>query len=273
MPDPSDVLHRAAERPDAMVRYADHDDGVIDVFLPASVGAPSEPVPLVVFVHGGFWRQEWDRVHARPIANALLSRGMAVAVPEYRRTGGGGGWPQTGHDVEAAVAAAPRLIDEVAPGWIDPAEAFVLSGHSAGGHLALWAGLRLGPSAVRAVVALAPITDLRFAARERLDGGAAQLLLGGDPDDASDAYDAADPFAGLAALSPGESQHPHITVIHGVDDATVPVTMSRAMAQRHPRIHYVELAGVDHFALIDPLSEAFADAVAPALEGRGVARG
>jgi acetyl esterase/lipase len=269
MPHPTDALHRAAEPPDAVVRYADHEDGVIDVFLPASVGAPAEPVPLVVFVHGGFWRHEWDRRHVRPLANALVARGMAVAVPEYRRIGDGGGWPQTGDDVEAAAGAAARLIEEVAPGWIDPSAAFVLSGHSAGGHLALWAGLRLGPSAIRSVVALAPVTDLRLAAREQLDGGAPQLLLGGEPDEVSDAYDAADPFAGLAARSPDESQHPHITVIHGAEDALVPVTMSRAIAQRHPRIHYVELAGVDHFALIDPLSEAFADAVLPALQSAG----
>jgi acetyl esterase/lipase len=120
MPGPTDVLTRAAEPPDAVVRYADHEDGVIDVFLPASVGRPSEPSALVVFVHGGFWRQEWDRRHVRPLANALIARGVVVAVPEYRRTGGAGGWPQTGDDVETAVATAPRLISEVAPGWVDP---------------------------------------------------------------------------------------------------------------------------------------------------------
>jgi acetyl esterase/lipase len=256
------------ELPDAVVRYADHEDGVIDVFLPASVGAPAEPGRLVVFVHGGFWRQEWDRRHVRPLANALVARGIAVAVPEYRRTGGGGGgWPQTGDDVDTAVASAPRLIDEIAPGWIDPTGPIVVSGHSAGGHLALWAGLRLGPPLVSAVVALAPVSDLRFAAHERLDGGAAQLLLGGEPDDVPDAYDAADPFAGLAAHATGDSRHPSITVLHGTADAQVPVTMSRAIAQRHPRINYIELDGADHFALIDPLSRPFADAVLPAIEG------
>jgi acetyl esterase/lipase len=267
MPGATDVLDRATEPPDAVVRYADHEDGVIDVFLPASVGAPAEPCRLVVFVHGGFWRQEWDRRHVRPLANALVARGIAVAVPEYRRTGGAGGWPQTGDDVELAVATAPRLIDEVAPGWIDPAVPIVVSGHSAGGHLALWAGLRVGQPAVSAVVALAPVSDLRFAARERLDGDATRILLGGEPDDVPDTYDAADPFAGLAAHASGDSRHPSITVVHGTADAQVPVTMSRAIAQRHPRIHYIEIEGSDHFALIDPLSRPFADAVLPALEG------
>jgi acetyl esterase/lipase len=268
MPDPSDVLTRATEPPDAVVRYADHADGVIDVFLPASVGRPSELCPLAVFVHGGFWRQEYGREHVRPLANALVTHGMVVAVPEYRRTGGAGGWPQTGEDVEAAVVAVRRLIAEVAPGWVDPEAPLVLSGHSAGGHLALWAGLRLGRPAVDSIVALAPIADLRFAAHERLDGDATTLLLGGGPDAVPDAYDAADPFAGLTAHSPGDSQHPSVTVIHGTADAQVPVTMSRAVAQRHPRVEYVELDGVDHFALIDPLSTVFASSVLPAIRPR-----
>jgi acetyl esterase/lipase len=265
MRDPSEVLTRPAEPPDAVVRYADHADGVIDVFLPASVGRPSRPCPLMVFVHGGFWRQEYDREHVRPLANALITHGLAVAVPEYRRTGGAGGWPQTGDDVQAAVSAAPGLIAEVAPGWVDPHAPLALAGHSAGGHLALWAGLRLGRPEVDSIVALAPVADLRFAANERLDGDATVLLLGGGPDDAPDAYDAADPFAGLAAHSAADSDHPSVTVIHGTSDAQVPVTMSRAIAQRHPRVEYVELEGVDHFALIDPLSTAFSSTVLPAL--------
>ena len=267
MPDPTDVLTRAAEPPDAVVRYADHADGVIDVFLPASVGRPSAPCPLAIFVHGGFWRQEYDRTHVRPLANALIAHGLVVATPEYRRTGGAGAWPQTGEDVEAAVAAAPRLIDEVAPGWIDAAAPFVLAGHSAGGHLAIWAGLRLGCSVVDSIVALAPVADLRFAAHEQLDGNATTLLLGGGPDDVPDRYESADPFAGLSAHSASDSQHPTITIVHGTADAQVPVTMSRAVAQRHPRIAYVELDDVDHFALIDPLSDAFASSVLPVLTG------
>jgi acetyl esterase/lipase len=265
--DPTEVLSRAAEPPDAVVRYADHHDGIVDVFLPASLGRPASPRPLAFFVHGGFWRQEWDRRHVRPLANALVERGWVVAVPEYRRTGGAGGWPQTGRDIEAAATQVRSLVDGIAPGWIDPSSPMVGSGHSAGGHLALWAGLRLGPSVVGSIVALAPVSDLRLAANERLDGDATAALLGGDPDDAPDAYEAADPFAGLAAHSADDSDHPAITLIHGTADRQVPVTMSRAAAQRHPRVHYIELAGVDHFALIDPLSAAFTGTVLPALTG------
>jgi acetyl esterase/lipase len=263
--DPTDVLSRKAEPPDAVLRYAEHADGVIDVFLPAALGRPAASRPLVVFLHGGFWRQEWDRRHVRPLANALVARGCVVAVPEYRRTGGAGGWPQTGEDVETAAREVRPLLADVAPGWIDPSAPLTLAGHSAGGHLALWAGIRLGPKVVKSIVALAPVTDLRFAAVERLDGDAASRLLGGEPADIPDAYDEADPFAGLAVDSSEASDHPAITVVHGTSDAQVPVAMSRAAATKHPRVDYVELDGVDHFALIDPLSEPFAVAVLPHL--------
>lgn len=242
-----------------VLRYADHLDGLIDVFLPASLGRPATPAPLIVFVHGGFWRQEWDRMHARPLADDLVQRGYVVAVPEYRRTGGLGGWPQTGADVETAVAVVAQLIEEVAPGRIDPSAAAVIVGHSAGGHLALWAGLRAGRQQVRRIVALAPVTDLFEAARLNLDEGAAQDLLGGEPDAVPEHYLDADPLAALT------SESPDVVVIHGVGDLQVPVAMTRASSAQHPQIDCVELAGVDHFALIDPLSSPWTEAVLPAL--------
>jgi acetyl esterase/lipase len=257
------VLERRAEGPDLVLRYADHVDGLVDVFLPAALGRPESPARLLVLVHGGFWRQAYDRTHVRPLANALLRYGWVVAVPEYRRTGGAGGWPMTGDDVQTALAMLPEGIDRAAPGRIVGADPVTLVGHSAGGHLALWAGLRAPRGRVDKVVGLAPVADLVYAARAELDGGAAQLLLGGGPDEVPERYDAADPFVALVAHRGSESTHPSITVIHGAADKQVPVAMSRALATRHPRVRYRELDGVDHFALIDPLSSACTGAVLP----------
>ena len=126
-----DVMTRSAEPPDAVLRYAGHDDGLVDVHVPAG---PTRPRPLVFFVHGGFWRQEYDRRHARPLANALADAGYVVALPEYRRVGGAGGWPTTADDVEAALAATPDLLAGIGV----PTATTTLVGHSAGGHLVLW---------------------------------------------------------------------------------------------------------------------------------------
>ena len=260
MADSREVLTRPAEGPDVVLRYDHHDDALIDVFLPAGLGHPATPRPLVVLIHGGFWRQEWDRMPIRPLANALRRRGLVVAVPEYRRTGGGGGWPQTGYDVERALAVLPSALDEVAPGRIEPQAACVLAGHSAGGHLALWAGLRAQPGRICSIVALAPVSDLRYAAEVGMGEGAVQALMGGEPHEQPENY--AD--ANVAPLLPGDIA---VTVIQGTEDKQVTVEMNRrlAAAQSATPLRYIELEGVEHFALIDPLSAVFESTVLPAI--------
>jgi acetyl esterase/lipase len=255
-------MTRAAEAPDAVIRYAGHSDAVVDVFLPVSLGRPEHPFPLVLFVHGGFWREEYDRMHVRPLADALRRRGFVVAVPEYRRVGGTGGWPQTADDVEEALAAVPGMLGDVAAGYVDPAARPLLAGHSAGGYLALWAGLRAGSRRVAAIVVLAPVIDLLYAARVRMGDGAVQELLGGEPRDLPERYADADVVSMLASAGVP------VTIIQGDADVQVPAEMNRGMAARHdgPRVRYVELAGVDHFALIDPLSTVFESTLLPALE-------
>lgn len=256
--DPMDVLTRATEPPDAVVRYADHTDGVIDLFLPTKLD-PTRQHPLLVALHGGFWHREWDRTHLRPMAHALVDRGWVVATPEYRR--GAGSWPDTRDDVATALDVVADLVESVAPGAVDPNAAYTLTGHSAGGHLALWGGLRAGPERVRRIVALAPVADLEAAARSGMGEGAAIEFLGGTPDDRPDAYAEANPMRMLPGRVP-------VVILHGTDDHSVPVEASRAVATAlmdSPTVSYIELADVDHFAVIDPLSAVFVEAVLPQL--------
>jgi pimeloyl-ACP methyl ester carboxylesterase len=88
--------------------------------------------------------------------------------------------------------------------------------------------------------------------------GAAQALLGGEPDEVPDRYTDADPIR----LLPGDVP---VTLIQGTQDKEVTVEMNRRLAADHPTINYVELDGIDHFALIDPLSPVFEQTVLPAL--------
>jgi acetyl esterase/lipase len=243
------VLSREAAGPDVVVRYAAHSDGVIDVFLPPNPAEPEQPAPLVVLLHGGFWRQEFDRRHLRPLAGALARHGQAVAVPEFRRVGGAGGWPETGADVEAALASVAALVRSAAPGRV-AASPYALVGHSAGGHLALWAGLRAGPSRVARIVALAPVADLEAGARTQIGENAVVHLLGGAPEERPGRYAEADALR----LLPGDVP---VTIVHGTEDRQVPVGMSRAVATRFPELTYVELDGVEHFGLINPLAPPF----------------
>jgi acetyl esterase/lipase len=240
-----------ADLPDAVVRYAAHDDGVVDVHLPGGAG----PWPLVVLLHGGFWRQAYDRRHTRPLATALRAEGLVVVTPEYRRVGGAGGWPATAEDVDAALAAVPGLLD----GLGVAVSGTTVTGHSAGGHLALWLASQGHP--LDRVVGLAPVGDLRAAAREHLGNDAAQALLGGEPEEVPEAYDAADPAVRLDRRPTCE-----VVVVHGTEDENVPVSNSRGLVARHPWVDLRELPGTEHFALIDPGSAAW-PAVLSAVRG------
>ena len=202
----------------------------------------------MIFLHGGFWQAAYDRTHTGPLAADLAGARVPVACVEYRRVGQpGGGWPGTLDDVERALAALPALVRP----HVDPAGA-VLAGHSAGGHLAL---LNAGTPGLAGVVALAPVADLAAAYRAGLGTGAVAALLGGGPDDVPDRYDRADPARRGALAVPTE-------IVHGDADDVVPVSIS--VEPTRPtvggdRCRLSVLPGVDHFALIDPLSSAWPD--------------
>jgi len=246
------VLSRSAPGPDGTVAYGDHRDQVIDVHL---LRGDEGPAPVVIFLHGGFWRPGYDRVHARPLAQGLVEAGHLVLLPEYRRAG----WPVLFDDVAAGVDRALTLVPEYGG---DPARV-VLMGHSAGGHLVLWSAARHRlpadspwhrPSPDVRVVALAACSDLELCAEWALDVDAAATLMGGGPGKVPERYALADPAALLPLGTP-------VTLVHGTADDRVPVQMSREYAARAigsaDPIALVELPGVDHFALIDPLSTAW----------------
>ncbi|MFC8845644.1 MULTISPECIES: alpha/beta hydrolase family protein [unclassified Micromonospora] len=248
--DPRSVLDRPAPAPDATVAYGGHPDQVADLRRPAGDGPPR---PLVVVVHGGFWRAEYDRAHTGPLAAALAALGHPVAQLEYRRTGQpGGGWPGTLADVLAGVAALPGLAGPVLGDRLRPGPP-LLVGHSAGGHLALYAAAT-APETVAGVLALAPVADLTEAYRLDLDGGAVAALLGGGPAEHPQRYAAADPRL-LVPIST------RTVILHGLLDRQVPVGVSRsyvaaARAAGSP-VRLVELPECEHFGLIDPESAAW----------------
>ena len=262
----SDVLTRAAPPPDLVVSYGSGDDHVADVRLPHVV-SPSRPRParLVLFLHGGFWRATYDRAHTRPLASALAAAGFAVCAPEFRRTGQpGGGWPGTFDDIAAAVDALPAVVRETAGADVISSEPPILAGHSAGGHLALWAAGRhmISPDApwhvarprVAGVVALAAVSDLIAAHSLRLGHGAVVPLLGGGRDDYPERYWVADPVRLLPLGCP-------IRMVHGTADDAVPCSMSASFLRRARAagddVSLGELPGAGHFDVIDPLSGAW----------------
>jgi acetyl esterase/lipase len=230
---------------------------------PAQFGELSLPVRpalgTVVIIHGGFWRAAYDLSLGRPLAADLAARGYAAWNLEYRRSGGGGGWPATFEDVAAGVdllATLPVGTSRVA-----------VVGHSAGGHLGVWAAGRAGlpegaPGArprvaVTGVVSQGGVLALADCARDRLDVDAAVRLMGGGPEELPEAYRLADPMA----LRPAPT---NVVCLHSRRDQRVPYSYSEryvaASAAAGGAASLVETFG-DHFSLIDPASRDWAAAL------------
>jgi acetyl esterase/lipase len=235
-PEDRSVLALPAPGPDRELRYGDHPDAVIDV---RSGGPGAADRPLVVVVHGGFWRPAYDRVHVRPLTAALAGAGWTTAAVEYRRV------PGRPDDTVDDVAAALALLAGAA-GSAGPSDGrLVLAGHSAGGHLVLQAAADPRSPALAGVVALAPVADLRLAEELALDGDAVRAFLGGPAADRPDLDPVRQPSPATA-----------VTVLHGRDDAIVPLALGRSYVSAHPAARLVEVEG-GHFAVIDPRSTAW----------------
>jgi acetyl esterase/lipase len=97
------------------------------------------PHPVVVLLHGGFWRATYGKVVLKPLAADLVRRGFATWNLEDRRLGRhqGGGYPNTFDDVARGIDHLAELDDA----RLDLHDVTAL-GHSTGGHLALWAASR-----------------------------------------------------------------------------------------------------------------------------------
>lgn len=226
--------------------YGPSDEQVVDLRWPEQ---GEGPFPVVVLVHGGFWRQQYGRDLMVPLSRDALIRGYATANVEYRRVGGDGGWPATFADVAAAVDA---LADADAPIDLDRV---VVVGHSAGGHLAAWVASRAAIPAGEvgadpvvtpcAAVSQAGVVALADAARAGVGAGAVRDLLGGDPDEVPDRYAVADP----SALAPPPVP---VLLVHAPGDDNVPISQSEAYADRAgAQAELVRVDG-DHFTVIDP---------------------
>ncbi|WP_207008367.1 alpha/beta hydrolase family protein [Nocardioides aromaticivorans] len=210
------------------------------------------PRGVVVVVHGGFWKSEYDADSlGLPLAEALAAAGWAAWNLEYRRVGtgpgGGGGAPRTFDDVAAGIDHLARLD-------VDTSTVVTL-GHSAGGHLATWAAARgrhgwAEQVPVTHVVSQAGVLDLRAADRDGLGGGAVAQLLG-HPATTADAR--FDPAQQLPLDVP-------VWCVHARADANVPFSQSVDYVERATaagaEATLVEVDG-DHFTVIDPGSEAW----------------
>jgi acetyl esterase/lipase len=217
------------------LRYGEDPSQLVELSLPD--GAPRG---VVVVIHGGFWKAAYDLSLGRPLAQELVGQGWATLNIEYRRVGNGGGVPETLDDVRAAIGTLGGTGLDLTT--------VVTLGHSAGGHLAAWAGGNV--DAVTHVVSQAGVLDLVAADHERLGDGAVQAFLG-HPAGPADAH--VDPRQQLPLDVP-------VWCVHGAEDDVVPLSQSAeyvaAATAAGGRAELVEVSG-DHFVVIDPAADAW----------------
>jgi acetyl esterase/lipase len=194
--------------------YGKHPSQVCELLVPAGEG----PHGVAVLIHGGFWRQRYGRDLQGAIARDLVARGWAVWNVEYRRLGGGGGWPHTFDDAAAAVDALAGHGERLDLSRV------VAIGHSAGGQLAMWAATRPGARVrLTGVVAQAGALDLHELSRLGTSGGVVHQLLAGTPAEVPHRYEATSPALRLPVGVP-------LLLVHGERDDDVPVHVSRGFA-------------------------------------------
>lgn len=231
-----------------MERFAYGDDVMqYGLFRPAD----GDPRGTVVLIHGGFWRGTADYFDGpTPLAEALVARGWNVWQIEYRQLPNGGGWPGTLDDTAAAIehlaVVASSLRVDLGP--------TITVGHSAGGHLAVWALSRPGAVLPLAgAVSLAGALDLRLGERERMGEGAVTGFLGGSSAEHPERYAAADPASRIEARLP-------VRIVHGDRDDVVPMNQSDsylAAAREAGQDAAVTVVDGDHMVVIDPEHPAF----------------
>lgn len=265
----AELLERPRERADARVPYGPHRLQFAELWLPQ--GRPG-PHPIVILIHGGCWRADLPGLELMDyMAADLRRRGYAVWNIEYRRIGAdatgpqGGGYPATFQDTGAAVDALTTVARE----WNLDLSRVVVSGHSAGGHLALWTAARgriaadsplhvAEPLPVKGVVALAAIADLEDYRENGPDAcggpGTIDALTGAAEGRTGDVYADTSPPRMVALGAPQ-------AVISGDVDHIVPPAFGERYAAKAAaagdRAESIVLPRSGHFELIDARSPAW----------------
>jgi acetyl esterase/lipase len=226
----SDLLSRPKPEPTQHIAYGPSPQQFGELWLPGGKGLH----PLVLMIHGGCWTKSVATLEIMNwAAEDLRKGGVAVWNIEYRGVDeAGGGYPGTYQDVAAALDAIRPFAK---PYGLDLSRTLLL-GHSAGGHLALWAAARpklpkssplytAHPITASAVIDLAGLADLQADTDTACGAEPVAAMVGQPSPGRPDVYADTSP----AALVPlGVPQY----VIHGAADGTVKPAVGYAYAAK-----------------------------------------
>ena len=247
-------------KPTASIPYGDNEFQFGDLRIPDTKG----PHPVIVIIHGGCWLSQFDLHLMDAMATELTAKGFATWNLEYRRVGNeGGGWPNTFLDVAKGLNHLRQLAGE----YNLNLRRVVVTGHSAGGQLALWLAHRNklpdnsnifdpNPLPVSGVVSLAGIVDLRTYLDRTGNscGQSVDELMGGLPENVPLRYDQGSPINLTPAGVP-------IVLVTGKRDGIVPLSHVKPYFDKAKRemekIESIEVENAGHFEVIAPGSVAW----------------
>lgn len=238
-----------------LLSYGNHNMQFGELRLPLITD--NETVPLVIIIHGGCWVSSYANYHIMDnFAKAVTSLGYATWNIEYRALGTGGDWPVIFQDINKAVDYSRSLAQH----YPVNVNKVALVGHSAGGHLALWAASRKNiksdslvftenPLVISGVISLAGIANVTG---YNSCGGLANNVIG-----IPIAPSSSDLIQRLQETSPLQMLpvKTKTILISGSADGIVPPSMgteysAEAIARDDDSKHYI-LQGRGHFDLID----------------------
>ena len=223
-----------------------------DLYRPRTATAGA---PMLVYVHGGGWVLGFRRWQGRVLIRRLVRSGWVCVSVQYRLSPWAT-WPDHIVDVKRAIAWAKRM----APGWGADPERVVVSGNSAGGHLAALAALTPGraelepglgelDTRVAALVGWYGVYDLLDRAKAWPHGALRRLwellVMKQRVGQARELFELASPLSHVTADSPPT------LLVHGTLDTLVPIGSARAMQERYEevapgRCRLLEIEGAEH---------------------------
>jgi len=253
-----DLLTRPRIDPDFEIRYGEGARHLGHLRIPEGPG----PHKVLIVIHGGCWLSFADLRHLDEFNEEFTDAGWATWSVEYRPVDEeGGGWPGTFLDVADGIDHLRSIADTHS---LD-LDRVAVAGHSAGGHLSLWAAgrhhipegselYRPNPVTPRAAVSLGGVGDLTAFHEAKVPTCGPDIiprLMGGTPADADDRYAQGSP----ARLLPlGVPQ----LLITGADDGAVPPRFARGYAERArgagDPVEIEILEGAGHFEVVAPWS-------------------